>query len=226
MPTVDRISTIYKEYSHMVSSLAFRMISNDETAKDAAQAVWIEIMKSLDSFQEKSKISTWIYTIAYRTILNYAKSEKQYSSEFLVGIFQGETLVNETDESDVDWVKSQCDNCLTGILHCIDNETRMIYILRDIADLDFSDIAQITGKRESNVRKIISRTRRKLQKFLTKQCALYNPNSIYKCRMNCHVEDVDLRSEYKKIEKVVQISRFFKTSDRVLPAKDYWLELL
>lgn len=226
MPTVDRISTIYKEYSHMVSSLAFRMISNDETAKDAAQAVWIEIMKSLDSFQEKSKISTWIYTIAYRTILNYAKSEKQYSSEFVVGIFQGETLVNETDESDVDWVKSQCDNCLTGILHCIDNETRMIYILRDIADLDYCDIAQITGKRESNVRKIISRTRMKLQKFLTKQCALYNPNSTYKCRMNCHVEDVDLRSEYKKIEKVVQISRFFKTSDRVLPAKDYWLELL
>jgi len=64
------------------------MISDRETARDAAQQVWYEIVKSIDSFQEKSKLSTWIYTLAYRTIMKYCQKERRYTFQFLEEYFQ------------------------------------------------------------------------------------------------------------------------------------------
>ena len=217
---------IYQQYSAMVSSLANRMISNKETARDAAQQVWMEVLKSLDSFQKQSKLSTWIYTIAYRTIIRSSQEERQYTVEFLEEYFSGDSLENETDVEHEFWVRTQCDNCLTGILHCLDNESRMIYILRDIAGLEYNEIANITEQKESAVRLTISRTRRKLKSFLTRQCSLFNPNSPKKCKMAKHVVDINLRKEYQKIREVISISKFYLLSEKVLPDKDYWIGLL
>jgi RNA polymerase sigma-70 factor (ECF subfamily) len=67
IPTKKEIT---QEYRGLVSAISHRMIKNPEAAKDAVQETWMEILKSLKTFKEESKISTWIYTIASRVILN------------------------------------------------------------------------------------------------------------------------------------------------------------
>ena len=79
---------IAEEYRGLVSALSYRMIQNPEAAKDAAQEAWTEILKSLGTFKGKSKISTWIYTIASRVILKQAKNEKVYSTQYLSEYFK------------------------------------------------------------------------------------------------------------------------------------------
>ena len=70
------LKEIVEQYGVMVSSIAHRMIQNKEIAKEAAQEVWYEIIKSIDSFNGESGLSTWIYTICKRTILRYARNER------------------------------------------------------------------------------------------------------------------------------------------------------
>ena len=60
------------EYGKTVSILSKRMISNSAIAEEAAQELWVEVVKSLPSFREESKVSTWIYTIVKRVISKYA----------------------------------------------------------------------------------------------------------------------------------------------------------
>ena len=43
------LKEIVEQYGVMVSSIAHRMIQNKEIAKEAAQEVWYEIIKSIDS---------------------------------------------------------------------------------------------------------------------------------------------------------------------------------
>lgn len=169
---------IVAAYGRLVSSLCHRMIQDHETAKDAAQEVWLEVIKSLPSFQGKAKISTWIYTIARRVILYYAQEERIYSTSFLKSYFHGETLEIPVvpDFDHALWVKQMCDKCLTGILHCLDNDTRLTYILRDIAELPYQDIYGITEHTEDVARQTVSRARRKLRRFLNDECALFNLN--------------------------------------------------
>jgi len=56
----------------------------------------------------------WIYTIARRVILYYARKEKIYSTSFLKSYFHGETLeipvIHDFDHAM--WVRQMCDKCL------------------------------------------------------------------------------------------------------------------
>ena len=71
------INYLVKEYGNMISTIAHRMIQNKEIAREAAQEVWYELCKSFSGFKGDSEISTWIYTVARRTIGRYAACEKQ-----------------------------------------------------------------------------------------------------------------------------------------------------
>ncbi|QUI21416.1 sigma-70 family RNA polymerase sigma factor [Vallitalea pronyensis] len=219
-----QMDTLVTEYGHMVSAICRRMIQDQTLAEDVAQEVWIQIMKSKDSFKGRSKLSTWIYTICYRVIQQHWTKEKVYTTNYLSDYFRnGEVAIPEhTEDAHTMWVKEMCDRCLTGILHCLDNESRLIYLLRDVAQLDYMTIADICHKKEPAIRKIVSRSRTKLKNFLQNECTLYNPNGQCHCRMKEQVNNIKLDEEYHKIRNVMNHIDFFLVSEKILPTKNYW----
>lgn len=228
MPQSDPLpSSIAIEYGKMVSAICRKMLQNNETANDAAQEVWLEVVKSYATFDSRSKISTWIYTITYRVVMRYAANERLYSTRFLKTYFHGEDREPPVD-IDYDhkiWVKEMCDKCLTGVLHCLDNEARIAYIFRDIAQVSYPEIAEIIDKEELTVRQIISRSRRKLKNFLNNECQLYNPKGSCQCRMRKMALKVNLPAEYEKIRTSVNQINFFRKSEQIMPGKNYWEKL-
>ncbi len=209
----------------MVSSICRRMIHDEETAQDAAQEVWLAVMKSLPGFRGEAKLSTWIYTIAYRVVSRYARKERQYSTQFLRDYFRAGEIEAPQPEPGVEheqWVKAMCDKCLTGILHCLDDESRIAYIFRDMAQLPYDEIARILAKEEATVRQNIARARRKLRNFLDNECVLFNPQGTCRCRMRKYVEQVRLSQEYEKLRQTVHSVNLYRESEKILPGKNYW----
>lgn len=213
---------IAHEYRTLVSAISHRMIQNSEQAKDASQEAWIEILKSLHSFKGDSKISTWIYTIASRVILRQAKNEKVYSTQYLSEYFRNGERESpfEKEVENRKWIKDMCDRCLTGILHCLSNRDRLLYILYDIAGLSYREISVVVDDKEDNVRKKVSRSRKKLHNFLMAECVLFNPEGNCSCRMKKQVVRIDLPAEYQKLKKTVRDVHFFRESQQILVFKD------
>jgi len=212
------------EYGKMVSILSKRMISNAAIAEEAAQEVWLTVLKSLPSFKGKSKLSTWIYAIAKRVISKYAMQERNHSTRFLHHFITGDDREISL-ELDIDkdlWIKSECDRCLTGLFHCLSNEARMIYIFRDVIQLPYKEVSAIMGMDEPVVRKTLSRSRTKLRSFLSGNCRIFNPNSDCKCRMNTLLEGIDLPGEYQRIRDIGKHISIFRQAEKVLPTKNYW----
>jgi len=204
------------------------MVFDQQLVEDIVQEIWIEITKGISSFKNESKLSTWIYTIAKRVIHKHCQKEKIYTMQYLSSQFHGDTFEIPQDH-DLDkhiWVKEMCDKCLVGILHTLSEEDRFLYLLRDIVELSYATIADINQLTEPTVRKRLSRIRKKLNDFLTDECALANPNAIKRCRMRDHVEDIDLQSEYTKIRSLKKEINVFEISNKVLPHKKYWLQYL
>jgi RNA polymerase sigma-70 factor (ECF subfamily) len=220
-PTKEEIT---QEYKGLVTAVCHRMIQNPEIAEDATQEVWMEILKSLETFRGESKLSTWIFTIASRVILRLAKNEKVYSTRYLSEYFRkGERESPHENEADKKiWVKEMCDKCLTGILHCLSNEDRLLYTLYDIAGLSHREISRIINEKENIIRKRISRSRMKIRNFLNEECVLFNPDGNCSCRMKKHVVGIDLPSEYQKIKKKVKDIHFFRESQQILAIKDHF----
>jgi len=215
------------EYGKMVSVLSKRMISNRAVAEEAAQEVWVEVMKSLPSFREDSKLSTWIYSIAKRVISKYAVNERLHATEFLHDYITGDDreLPEQADMDKDLWIKEECDRCLTGLFHCLSNEARLIYIFRDVIGLTFSEIAEVMEKDEPAVRKVLSRSRTRLRNFLNRDCRIFNPASKCKCKMNTLLEGIDLPGEYQRIREIGKRISIFRQAEKILPTKNYWENL-
>jgi RNA polymerase sigma-70 factor (ECF subfamily) len=218
---------LVEQFGEKISRLSHRMIWDKELAKEAAQEVWYEILKSLDNFCSKSSISTWIYTISKRTILKYAQNEKVLKSTDLDTHFNQESINYYGEEQDKkDWVKEKCDYCLTAFCHCLTNDARLIFPFRNIAELTDSEIAQIMDLKEENVRQIAFRSREKVKGFMNKDCVLINPRGNCRCRISKHVKYVELDKEYSKLSKVAELIDLFKKFDKELPRKNYWEKII
>lgn len=224
-PALDDIA---RDYGRMVSSVCRRMIRNTEAARDAAQQVWVEVVKAYPSFRGESRVSTWIYTIASRVAMEQARKEQLYSGKILLAYAQGEQYEppSSVDHEKELLIRQQCDTCITAALHCFDHEDRLAMVLKEIAELSYGDVAAVLGKEEPAVRQMVSRNRRKLRSFLNDLCVLSNPAGTCHCRMKKLVRAIDLPREYEKVRRVVGKVSFFRQSELVLPGKDFWKDLL
>lgn len=216
-----------RQYTPMISAVTRRMIKNPETAKDAEQEIWYEIFKSLDTFKENSKLSTWIYSIAKRTVFKYIENEKPVTMNQLKE-FRAlpEIEYSGSDEDKKEWIKEKCDWCLTALNQCLNKTSRLIFIFRINIDLSHKQIAQIMQMSESNVRKISSRTIEKICRFLNDTCPLYNPDGSCKCRINKYISAVDLNKEYSSVRKIIRLVDLYQRQDKELPGKNYWEKFL
>jgi RNA polymerase sigma factor (sigma-70 family) len=225
--TTKDLEQLTKQFGLTISRLSRRMIQNNELAKEAAQEVWYEIIKSLGSFRGDSEISTWIYTIAKRTILKYAQSERVYKENEINAHFDLEPIDYSGPEEDKkSWVKEKCDNCITAFCHCLNNESKLIFLFRDIAGLPYSQISRIMEISEDNIRQILSRSKEKVRSFMSNNCPLYNPEGKCRCRIRKEVKSIDFDKTYKKLENTAKLVDFFLKFDKELPAKNYWEKLL
>jgi RNA polymerase sigma factor (sigma-70 family) len=222
------LARIAREYGGMVSSLCRRMASSPEAAEDAAQDVWEKVARGFPGFRGEAKLSTWIYAIARNVLARRADRERVYSTRFLHEYFHGDTLPAPGTESAErsSWVREMCDKCLTGILHCLDFETRLAYVMREIVGLSYGDLSLVIEKDATTTRQIVSRARRKLRRFLNDECGLYNPQAPCRCRMRAWVEEIDLPAEYEKLRRAARTVHFFKDSERVLPSRDFWEKIV
>jgi len=221
------INLLINKYGLIISRVAHRMIDNDELAKEAAQEVWYEIVNSIDTFEGKSEIATWIYTVAKRTILRYARNERIYKEKELSSFFDlGEIEYSEPDNNKHDWVTQKCDSCLNGFFHCLNNEARMIFLFRNMTRLSYAQISAIMEIEEDNVRQICSRSKEKIKNFMNGNCVLYNPEGTCKCRIRKHVISIDFHKEFGRLERAANLVNFFQKFDKELPAKNYWENFL
>ncbi|HEX5643101.1 MAG TPA: sigma-70 family RNA polymerase sigma factor [Thermoleophilia bacterium] len=228
VPSPPDPATLVADYGRLVSSLCWRMTRDREVAREAAQEVWLAVLEGLPRFRGEASVSTWIYAIARRVIGGYAAAQRTYSVRFLSTYFEGEGEPAPPEIPDLDhdlWVRSMCDQCLCGMLQCLEPDPRLAFLLRDIAGLGYDDVARVLEVEPAAARQMVSRARRKLDRFLKGHCALAHPDGPCRCRMRRRVEAIDLPAEYARLRVAAGRARVFKDSEQVLPAKDYWLEL-
>lgn len=68
---------IYARYHQKVFALAFRMTGNQDDALEVTQEVFLKIFRSIHKFRKRSKFSTWVFSIANNTCLDFLRNRKK-----------------------------------------------------------------------------------------------------------------------------------------------------
>lgn len=69
-------AVLVKNHQRFVFTLALRFTKNREDAEEVAQDCFIKAYRSLGTFKQTSKFSTWLYTITYTTAMSFLRKRQ------------------------------------------------------------------------------------------------------------------------------------------------------
>ncbi|MBM7582584.1 RNA polymerase sigma-70 factor (ECF subfamily) [Caldicoprobacter guelmensis] len=157
-------------YAKKIYNYCYRMTNNKEDAEDLAQEVFIKVYKNLKSFKGNSKISTWIYRIAYNTCIDkYKKGSKVDTVSLNPGKDEdavGIELVSGDPLPEEEVIKKERYRKLQACIAALKPEYKTVIILRDIQNYSYEEIAEILQVPLGTVKSHISRARAALSDAL------------------------------------------------------------
>jgi RNA polymerase sigma-70 factor (ECF subfamily) len=79
----EAFATLVERYDRAVYHLAYRTLHDVEEARDASQEAFFKAYRSLRTFKQGAKFSTWIFAITYHACCDRLNRRKRYSNEEL-----------------------------------------------------------------------------------------------------------------------------------------------
>jgi RNA polymerase sigma-70 factor (ECF subfamily) len=154
------------DYQQRVYSFVLRMLGSPEEARDVAQDVFVSVFMALPRFRGDARVSTWIFRIATNHVRNRVKylarraaGRKQELSEVVEREDFGGDLVSRPDRPDRALEGVQLEEFLRVQIAALDPEQRELLVLRDVQELSYQEIQDITGLPEGTVKSRIHRAR-------------------------------------------------------------------
>jgi RNA polymerase sigma-70 factor (ECF subfamily) len=173
----DRDEKAFREivelHGDRVFNLTYRMLGNREEAEDVAQEVFITVFKSIDSFRGDSKFSTWLYRVAANHCKNrikyLARRHDRHKDEYdegrerdpAAGAITGSAPLPRPDKH-LEGV--ELERLMQAAIAELDEEHRLLIVLRDVEELSYEEICDISGLREGTVKSRLHRARMALRK--------------------------------------------------------------
>lgn len=113
-----------------------KMLGNHEDAADATQNTFIQVHSSIKNFKFKSKLSTWIYTIATRKGIDLIRKRKTFAS-----IEDAERHLEADSLFDSDDLSAK----LHAAILTLPAKQRAVFVLKYFENLDYKSISEATG---------------------------------------------------------------------------------
>jgi RNA polymerase sigma-70 factor (ECF subfamily) len=167
---------IVRLYGDKVFSLVYRMIGSRAEADDIAQEVFITVFKTIETFRGEAKFSTWLLRIAANQSKNRLKylARRATEPEELDGGGPREAssvphvvpLSGRVDGPDVLAEAAELDGLLQRGIEQLDEEQRLLVILRDVEEMSYLEIGEITGLPEGTIKSRLHRARMALKEWL------------------------------------------------------------
>lgn len=71
-------NALYKRYQSKVFATCIDILKDDQITYDVLQDIFIKVFRSIDTFNNKSKFSTWLYSITFNQCIDILRQEKKY----------------------------------------------------------------------------------------------------------------------------------------------------
>lgn len=146
-------------------AVAYRMLGSRTEAEDAVQEAWLRLSRTDTS--DVDNLGGWLTTVTARICLDWLRSRKSRREEPLT-IRVPEPVVtheagNGTDPEQDALLADSVGLALLVVLEKLAPAERLAFVLHDMFDMAFDDIAPIVGRSTVATRQLASRARRRVQ---------------------------------------------------------------
>ena len=73
----EAFDVLFRRHFQRLVSFFYRSINDEESAKELAQEVFLRVFRASATFEERAKFTTWMFTIARNSLINYFRDSKK-----------------------------------------------------------------------------------------------------------------------------------------------------
>jgi len=150
----------------MAYTIAIKIVKNNEDAEEIAQDSFLKAYNKLDTFQGKSKFSTWLYTIVYRNAISKVRKKKIITSDiddYVINNYQ-----SDHDFPQIEALKNKEQKIyVKKIIDKLPEKDALLITLFYLNESKIDEIEKITGLTQTNIKVKLFRARKKLYNELS-----------------------------------------------------------
>ena len=153
----------FEEHRARLRAVAYRMLGSLSEADDAVQETWLRLSRA--GADEVGNLGGWLTTVVARVCLNMLRSRGR-RREHSLGLRLPDPVVSPEGALQPDEEALLAEGvglALLVVLDTLSPAERIAFVLHDMFDLPFEEIAPLVGRSEAAARQLASRARRRVR---------------------------------------------------------------
>ena len=144
--------------------LALRLLVSKEAAEDATQDVILKLWNQKHKLKDYTNLEAFAMTVTKNYCLDELKAKKNNNLRIVHQNYENNAISPQRGlelKDELNWIN--------GIVSELPEQQKIVFQLRDIEQLEFEEIIEITNMKSTAVRVALSRARKKIRESLTKK---------------------------------------------------------
>jgi RNA polymerase sigma-70 factor (ECF subfamily) len=161
---MDEAGQVHAELRPLLFSIAYRMLGSVAEAEDVVQEAFLRWHRVLTAGTQVESPKAYLAAVTTRLAIDHLRAARARRESY-VGPWLPEPLVTEM-EADVAQHAEMADSLSMAFLILLESLSpleRAVFLLREVFEYGYDEIAQIVGKSETNCRQIFTRARHRIQ---------------------------------------------------------------
>ena len=158
------MAQLFEELRPGAFAVAYRMLGSVSEAEDVVQEALLRLHRTLQAGERIESPRAYLSTVVTRLCIDQLRSARA-RREHYVGEWLPEPLVASADEDPARHaeVADSLSLAFLVLLESLSPEQRAAFLLREVFDYPYDEIARIVGKREDNARQLVARARKHVE---------------------------------------------------------------
>ena len=168
-------AVLVKRYQGPLYNFALRHLRNPSSAEEVVQDAFVRLVQNAADFKHEARFSTWMFTIVRNLCIDQIRKQSLRRHPSLeepkrAGEGEGPTLGEQTADS-----RASVEREATGMelkeriaraVEALPDDQREVFLMREVANLPFKEIAEVTGVPENTVKSRMRYALERLQEAL------------------------------------------------------------
>jgi len=144
---------LVEHYQSYAFSLSFKLVCNEEDAKDIVQESFIRVWQHIYKFNINTKFTTWLYKIVFNLSLDKLKANKR-KGQVLTDSEHDKAFFDKLSGSnpEIDFANKDLAAIITSLADDLTPKQRAVFVLRDLQGAEMDEISDITSMSKGTVK--------------------------------------------------------------------------
>lgn len=165
----EAFGLLVSKYQDRLFNTMFHIAGGTENAYDVVQETFLQAYLRLETFRRSSRFYTWIYRIAFNVAMGIKRKQKPvavFSQAKSIGL---DEIDSNQDSPGEQLIASENVELVQQSIRKLDQEFRIVIILREIEELSYEEISEILEIPLGTVRSRLHRGRALLKEILSRR---------------------------------------------------------